>query len=37
VGLNITACRDAPLESGRVIASVERRGVVFSRAIDLRN
>jgi hypothetical protein len=36
VGLNITACRDAPLETGRVIASVERRGVVLSRAVDLR-
>jgi len=36
VGLNITACRDAPLENGRIIASIERRGVVLSRAIDLR-
>lgn len=36
IGLNGPACRDAPLNSGTVVKSVQRRGVVLSRAIDLR-
>jgi hypothetical protein len=36
VGLRALACRDAPIERGRVISEVQRYGVTFSRAIDLR-
>jgi 4-amino-4-deoxy-L-arabinose transferase-like glycosyltransferase len=35
VGLNITACRNAPTDAAQV-SEVRRRGVVFSRAFDLR-
>jgi hypothetical protein len=36
VGLNGPACRNAPVDTGRVISNIERRGVTLSRAIDLR-
>ncbi|MBL8628274.1 MAG: glycosyltransferase family 39 protein [Rhodospirillaceae bacterium] len=36
VGLNVPSCRDAPIETGRVLLNVQRRGVTLSRAIDLR-